>query len=260
MAARWDPATYLRFADERTRPFADLLARVDSDPTTIVDLGCGPGHLTAILRARWPRAAVVGVDSSPDMITRARAEATDPSVSYVEADLRDWRPRRAPDLLVSAATLQWVPGHLELVSTLADSVADPGVFAFTVPANFDAPSHVLLRELAGAEPYAPHTAGVEQPAAHDAHKYLTALSRPGWSVDAWETTYPHVLHGPDPVLSWISGTGARPVLQALPDELRARFEAEYAAGLRAAYPAEPHGTVHPFRRVFVVARRDSVHQ
>lgn len=257
MSARWNPSSYLQFTDERTRPFADLLNRVDGEPARIVDLGCGPGHLTPLLQARWPQASVTGVDASPEMVQQARASRPAGDVTYVEADLRSWRPSEPVDLLVSAATLQWVPGHLELVPELADVVAPEGTFAFTVPGNFDAPSHVLLRDLAARDPYAAHTSAVEQPAAHPASAYLSSLSMPGWTVDAWETTYLHVLSGPDPVLRWISGTGARPILQALPDDLRERFESEYAAALRLAYPAASYGTVLPFRRVFIVARRSA---
>jgi len=266
MTPTWDSAHYLSFADERTRPFVDLLARVDTRPGCIVDLGCGPGHLTALLHARWPGAAVTGVDSSAEMIARARSDnAARPTgqVSYVHDDLRYWRAEQSVDLLVSAATLQWVPEHLSLLPKLAAAVAPGGAVALTVPANFDAASHRLLREIAAREPYAAHTAGVEQPAAHDAATYLQALSGPGWRVDAWETTYLHLLQGSDPVLRWISGTGARPVLQALPcdgspggsGDLRSRFELEYAASLREAYPPGPYGTVLPFRRVFAVAHR-----
>ena len=255
VSARWDPSHYLQFADERTRPFMDLLNRVEGEPATIVDLGCGPGHLTPVLRARWPDASVTGVDASPEMVQQARASRHADNVTYVEADLRSWRPAEAVDLLVSAATLQWVPGHLELLPELAEVVAPEGTFAMTVPGNFDAPSHVLLRKLAGRDPYAAYMSAVEQPAAYPAAAYLSVLSVPGWVVEAWETTYLHVLRGPDPVLRWISGTGARPILQALPGDLRERFEREYGAALRQAYPAASYGTVLPFRRVFVVARR-----
>ena len=256
MVATWDPSTYLGFADERSRPFVDLLARVAIEPSAITDLGCGPGHLSAVLRARWPQAGIEGVDASAPMIERATADNTDPRVSYHCTDLRGWRAGAPVDLLVSNATFQWVPGHLELLTDLADQVAAGGAFAFSVPGNFGAPSHVLLRDLAAQEPYAPYTAQVEQPAAHDAETYLARLARPGWRVDAWETTYLHLLTGPDPVLRWVSSTGARPVLQALPDLLRRRFEAEYGARLRAAYPEQPHGTVLPFRRVFCVVHRE----
>ncbi len=253
--APWDPTSYLRHADERSRPMADLLTRVGVDAGLVVDLGCGPGHLTALLRRRWPGARVVGVDSSPEMVARARQDAAAPGVEYRLGDVRSFRPETAPDVLVSNATLQWVPGHLGLLPGLADLVAPGGVLAFSVPGNFDAPSHVLLREHAARAPFAEHTRDVGWPGSHDPEVYLQALSRPGWAVEAWETTYLHVLHGPDPVLRWISATGARPVLAALPDDLRPGFEAGYAAALRAAYPESAVGTVLPFRRVFLVATR-----
>ncbi len=256
MAASWDPVDYLGFADERSRPYADLLARVATDPATVTDLGCGPGHLSAVLRARWPRAAIEGVDASAEMIERAVRDNVDPHISYRRGDLREWRAETPVDLLVSNATLQWVPGHLDLLPELSRQVASGGCLAFSVPANFDAPSHQLLRDVAAREPYAQHTRDVEQPAGHDVATYLAVLARPGWRVDAWETTYLHLLHGPDPVLRWVSGTGARPVLQALPGGLRAQFEADYGAALRAAYPEQPYGTVMPFRRVFCVAHRE----
>ena len=60
---------------------------------------------------------------------------------------------------------------------------------------------------------------------------------------------------PDPVFHWIRGTGARPVLQALPDAVREQFEVEYKARLSEAYPDRAYGTVMPFRRIFVVAQR-----
>ncbi|MDT9593650.1 trans-aconitate 2-methyltransferase [Nocardioides zeae] len=256
----WDPTHYLRYADERGRPFVELLARVDAEPRRIVDLGCGPGNVTALLARRWPEASVLGVDSSPEMIERARADhAEHPTLRFETGDLRTWAPQEAYDLVVSNATLQWVPGHLELLPRLLGAVAPGGTLAFSVPGNFDEPSHTLRRDLAAQQPYAAHLADIATPGSHDAATYLAALAAEGADVDAWETTYLHVLRGEDPVLTWVSATGARPTLEALPDDLRHRFTEEFAAALRSAYPVtevggEP-GVVLPFRRVFVVARR-----
>jgi trans-aconitate 2-methyltransferase len=251
---RWDPDRYLAFADERSRPFAELVARVPADDLrTIVDLGCGPGHLTPVLAARWPGARVHGLDASAEMVGSARGRAD--CATYDVADLRDWLASdETADLVVSNATLQWVPGHLDLLPALVEHVTRGGWLALGVPANFQEPSHVLREELAAQQPYAAHTAGVASPAAHPARTYLEALAGLGCAVDAWETTYLHVLTGEDPVFTWVSGTGARPTLQALPEDLRARFEAELKARLRAAYPPGPSGVVLPFRRVFVVAQ------
>jgi trans-aconitate 2-methyltransferase len=263
--ADWSPEHYLRFVDERSRPFTELLSRVPGDVTSVVDLGCGPGHLSGVLRARWPGASLVGVDASPAMIDRARAD--DPGGTYLLGDVRDHAAGGVTDdadLVVSNATLQWVPGYRALLRGLADRARR--AFAFSVPGNHDAPSHVLLRTVAAREPFADVVGPVERRAVGDPADHLADLARPGWDVDVWETTYTHVLpdadDGTHPVLRWISATGAQPVLHALDAHdavhgtaLRTLFDGELAAELAAAYPRTPHGTLLAFRRVFAVARR-----
>jgi trans-aconitate 2-methyltransferase len=250
----WDPDRYLSFADERGRPFVDLIGRIASErPRTVVDLGCGTGNLTTMLATRWPDAKVVGVDSSEEMVRQAPADA---GVDFVVGDIREWRADDAGvDVLVSNAALQWIPDHLDLLPALVESVSPGGWLAFQVPGNFDSPSHTIRRDLADETPYAEHTAGVATPDAHDAATYLHALRELGCEVDAWETTYLHVLTGTDPVFTWVSGTGARPTLEALPSDLRGDFEEEFKRRLREAYLERNGATVLPFRRVFVVARR-----
>ena len=253
MTHQWDPDRYLHYADERSRPFLDLLSRVAAEsPGTVVDLGCGPGTLTALLARRWPDAAVLGIDSSPEMVAAAPAL---PTVRFEVGDLRDWQPEQPVDVLVSNATLQWVPGHLDLLPRLVATLAPGGWFALQVPGNLEEPSHELRRRLAAQPGFAPYVEGVAVPEAFDPQVYLDRLAALGCEVDAWETTYLHVLRGEDPVFTWVSGTGARPTLQALPEGVREEFETEFRRLLREAYPAGPHGTVLPFRRVFAVAHR-----
>lgn len=255
-APTWDPGQYLQFAGERGRPFVDLVSRIRSNPRTVVDLGCGPGQLTTVLRQRWPEAQITGLDSSAEMIARARAENDDPLTTYAVADAAAWDPEQPVDVLVSNAMLQWIPGHADLLVRWMEQITPGGALAFQLPGNFDAPSHRLLWETAARPAYAGFTGDLgPRAAAHDPADYLALATRPGWAVDAWETTYLHVLQGEDPVFEWISGTGARPVLQALPDGVREEFVAEYQAALRAAYPRQEFGTVLPFRRIFVVAHR-----
>ena len=254
MTHTWDPDRYLTYADERGRPFVELVARVGAEaPATVVDLGCGPGNLTTLLRQRWPAADVRGLDSSPEMI--AKAHGVDSTITFDVADLRTWAGSAEPvDVLVSNATLQWVPDHLELLPRLVGRVRPGGWFAFQVPGNFEEPSHAIRRDLAAEAPYAAHLDGVAVPSSYDPGVYLEALTALGCAVDAWETTYLHVLTGPDPVFTWVSGTGARPTLQALPGEIRPAFEEEFRRRLRAAYPDRDGRVVLPFRRIFVVAR------
>jgi trans-aconitate 2-methyltransferase len=248
----WDPERYLAHGDDRGRPFVDLLARVSADaPRRVVDLGCGTGNLTLLLTQRWPQAHVVGVDSSREMVAKARGTGR---AEFVVGDVRYWTPEEPVDVLISNATFQWIPGHLDLLPRLAGAVAPGGWFAFSVPGNFGEPSHTLRRGLAAQAPYAELTADVAEPDAHDARTYLEVLAGLGCEVDAWETTYLHVLTGEDPVFSWISGTSLRPTVQALPEPLRAQFEAELRERLRGAYPVRDGRVTLPFRRLFVAAR------
>ncbi len=257
----WDPGQYQRFADERSRPFFDLLARVGAeDPGLVADLGCGPGALTATLASRWPGAEVLGIDSSAEMIAAARALPVPAGVggrlSFALGDVREWTPAGRVDVIVSNAVLQWVPGQLSVLARWAGFLTAGGWLAFQVPGNFGQPSHAALRELAGSDRWRAPLDGVElNRQSADPAEYLDLLARAGFEVDAWETTYLHVLHGDDPVLDWYKGTGLRPVLAALPPGQAAEFLEEYRARMSEAYPAARYGTVFPFRRVFVVAVR-----
>jgi trans-aconitate 2-methyltransferase len=256
---RWDPQQYSRYAHYRARPFHDLVARIGaSDPRRVVDLGCGSGELTAELAARWPDATVSGLDSSPEMIERARAGAAAASgIDLHVGDVTQWRIPTDCDVVVSNAVLQWVPTHRELLRRWAAALPTGGWLAVQVPGNFASPSHSLMRELAESPRWARQCGGVlrHADAVDSPQDYAGLLLGAGLAVDAWETTYLHVLHGSDPVLEWVRGTGLRPVLAALNAADAATFEAEYAAALRESYPPTEHGTVFGFRRIFAVAHK-----
>ncbi len=206
----WDPGSYLRFGSERSRPFFDLLSRVQADqPDFVADLGCGPGHLTAALAARWPAARVLGVDSSPEMIEAARAEIEPGRAGRLEfrlADIRAWQPERPVDVITCNAVLQWIPGHQELLPSWVRWLAPGGWLAFQLPGNFDQPSHTILRDLAGTPRWRPLLEGVQlNRQAGDPEDYLALLAGAGCEVDAWETTYLHVLQGEDAVVGLVPG-------------------------------------------------------
>jgi trans-aconitate 2-methyltransferase len=251
----WDPELYGRFADERSRPLHELMARVRAvEPARVVDLGCGDGALTATLSERWPGASVLGVDSSESMLAQAAARKSD-RLSFVLGAIQEWRPEEPVDVLVSNAALQWVPHHVTLLPRLVSTLAPGGWLAVQVPGNFEAPSHALLRSLCNSDRWRSQlgTAG-RWPSTPEPTDYVRELAGLGCSVDSWETTYAHVLAGPDPVLAWMRGTALRPVLARLSSSDGAEFEAEFGALLREAYPARPYGTVLPFRRIFAVAQ------
>ncbi|RJO70963.1 trans-aconitate 2-methyltransferase [Nocardia panacis] len=251
----WDPKQYLAFDDERARPFFDLVRRVGAaSPRRVVDLGCGPGNLTRTLGDRWPGAALSALDSSAEMVSAALANGIDAAVG----DVRDWRPEADTDVVVCNAVLQWVPGHAELLVDWVKWLQAGAWLAWQVPGNFDAPSHVAIRELAGMAQWREllGSSGILEPrAVLDPAGYAELLAGVGCAVDAWETTYLQRLSGTDPVLEWVTGTALRPVRAALDDARWAEFRAQLAPMLRDAYPVRADGaTWLPFRRVFCVAR------
>jgi trans-aconitate 2-methyltransferase len=255
--ANWDAELYLRFGRERTQAAIDLAARVElTTPARVADLGCGPGNSTAVLRARWPAAVVVGVDSSPEMIAAART--SDPAGRWVLGDLATWADDRPFDVVYSNAALQWVPNHAAVFPRLFGLVAPGGALAVQIPAHFESPLHRLMEQIAdrpgwhGNPSSAKRALTVERPGF-----YYDALSPLSSRLDLWVTEYLHVMDDPSAIVEWIRGTGLRPFLAACANDAeRAEFERELLRGVEQAYPRQADGRVlFPFRRLFVVAYR-----
>jgi len=190
------------------------------------------------------------------MIERAVQHTTE-RLSFRVADAAAWSMPADTDVVVSNATLQWVPDHPAVLGTWAHSLPGGGWIAVQVPGNFGSPSHALMRELAMSPRWSQQLDGVllHHDSVAEPAQYADLLLQHGLDVDAWETTYVHVLHGDDPALEWVRGTGLSPVLAALDAADAAEFEREYAIALRRAYPATAHGTLFPFRRIFAVGHR-----
>ena len=255
----WDPNLYLKYANERARPAADLIAQIRlQTPMSIVDLGCGPGNSTEQLRARWPEAQITGVDNSPEML--AQAKATHPDWQWVLGDIEGWKPEPAVDLIFSNAAFHWVPGHATLFRSLIAAVSRGGALAAQMPNNFHSPAHTVMQEVAlSGDPRwgqalaaAPGTFTVQRPAF-----YYDVLRKHAARIDIWETEYQHVMDGPKAIFDWIRGTGMRPYLDRLPDdEQRKLFEALCLEGIQEAYRPDDQGKVlFPYRRMFIVAYR-----
>ncbi len=252
----WNPDLYLAFGDHRLRPALDLMGRIPlAAPRRIVDLGCGPGHVTKLLAARWPKAETVGIDNAPIMIERARRDV--PALAFRLDDIATWHAEPPVDLIFTNAALHWLDDHARLFPRLLAQLNPGGVLAAQMPRNDGAPSHRALGETAEAGPWraklAPllRRAPVQAPAAY--HRMLAPQTQ---DLDIWESEYLHPLCGEDPVAEWTKATALMPFLETLAGPDRGAFEAAYRARLRQAYPREADGrTLFPFRRLFIVARR-----
>ena len=250
----WDPTQYLRFGDERLRPALDLLARVPlQNPARIVDLGCGPGNVTAILKQRFPNAAVTGLDGSAAMLEKARAAA--PDCRFVQGDFFTWVPDEKPDLIYSNAALHWVGEHESLFPRLLSLLAPGGVLVVQMPAMHKEPLRTLPLKIGATPAWVAHLRG--KTSARDLlepGEYWDILRPRVAELHMWETIYMHALQGENAVGEWAQGSSLRPFLDALPEHLRAPFRAAYDAEANKIYPRRADGvTLLPFRRQFFVA-------
>ena len=258
----WDANLYLKFADHRLRPALDLMGRLDPANAArpghaVYDLGCGAGNITRILAERFPESPIVGIDSSDDMLAKARTQTSDPRVSFERGDLAKFRPSTPPCILYSNAAYHWLEGHIAMFPDLLKLLPSGGQLAVQMPRNHQAPSHTLMRTAAEAGPWKSKLAAirgigpVEEPA-----RYYDVLKPLCSELEVWESIYQQPLTGKDPVAQYTSGTGLRPFLDALEGDERAAFYATYCKLIAEAYPTRADGiTLFPFRRLFIVARR-----
>lgn len=247
----WNPSLYMQYGAERSRPAAELLARVQSESvTSAVDLGCGPGNSTALLQHRWTGASITGVDTSPAMLDEARKAL--PQCHFVQADIRQFQPLTAPDVIYANASLQWLPDHYTLFPRLVSLLKNEGFLAVQMPDNWLEPSHVLMREVACEQDY-PNRGRDPLPGIH---AYYDILSEAGCDVDIWRTTYYHKMRSHQAIIDWVSATGLRPWLQDLNEHEQQRFLSRYHQLLQEQYPLQEDGQILlAFPRLFIVAQR-----
>ncbi|UYN98053.1 MAG: methyltransferase domain-containing protein [Enhydrobacter sp.] len=223
----------------------------------IYDLGCGAGNVARILAERFPESPIIGIDSSDDMLAKARTQTSDARVTFAKGDLARFEPTVPPAVLYSNAAYHWLEGHIDLFPGLLKKLPSGGQLAIQMPRNHEAASHTLMRTAAEAGPWKAKLAEVRGigPVSAPA-RYYDVLKSLCSELEVWETIYQQPLTGEDPVAHWTAGTGLRPFLDALTEPERSEFFATYARLVAEAYPTRADGiTLFPFRRLFIVARR-----
>src|SRR5690349_18417429 len=220
--ADWNPGLYLRFERERTQPVRDLVARLEvREPSRILDIGCGPGNSTAVLKERWPKASITGLDNSRAMIEKARRSRTD--VEWLEADAgSDLSHLGTFDVVLANASLQWLPNHEALLPRLFRSVSPGGALAVQVPKFDRMPSAQAVRETAAE--YESFFTGFDE-ALHrlDDATYYDVLSKSSRAVELWVTHYHHVMEDHAAIIEWMKSTALRPYLDRLPSTQQEPF-------------------------------------
>jgi trans-aconitate 2-methyltransferase len=253
----WSARQYLKFEDERTRPPRDLLAQVPLQrPHKVVDLGCGPGNSTELLVERYPDSGVVGLDSSPDMLRKARERL--PKCEFIEADIATWTPDARTDLLFANAVIQWLPDHAAVLRRLLQALPEGGVLAVQMPDNTREPALRFQREVGESGPWADHPEIKAAPRDDlpSVEAYYDLLKPVCTHLDIWHTVYNHVMTSPEAITEWFKGSSLQPFLSPLDAKAREQFLAAYTKKITGAYKPRFDGRVLlKFPRLFILAVR-----
>ncbi len=251
----WNPASYLKFARERTQPAIDLVTRIKSmNPAKIADVGCGPGNSTQVLFSRWPDAGITGFDNSPSMIEKAKRDYPGLKWSLLDAG-RDEFPDTY-DIIFSNAALQWIPDHPRLLVKFREFLSDSGLIAVQIPLFWDMAVGKGLMRVSSGPRWNSQTGGTaDSLAIHDYSYYFDILSASYSEIEIWETDYMHIMESHLSILEMVSSTGLRPFLERLDgDTERKEFEAAVLEEIIRDYPLQAGGKViFPFKRLFFIA-------
>jgi len=252
---QWNAVQYLKFQNERTQPAWDLAQRIrETQPANVLDLGCGPGNSTRVLADVFPKAAILGLDSSPAMIKAAAANH--PDLVFKQGDAARDLPSLGQtfDVVFSNACLQWVPNHAKLLPELLGLLRPGGLLAVQIPMNQDEPIHRIIAELVASPSW---REAFPQPRVFytlTPSEYFDLLAVHAADFSVWQTTYFHRLRSHQDILEWYRGTGLRPYLDALPPSRQPAFEDAVLRRIVAAYPPQQNGEViFRFPRFFFIA-------
>lgn len=251
----WNPEQYEKFIKDRTQPAIDLASRIDYEsPVNILDIGCGPGNSTRILKNRFPNAKIIGADNSVEMLEKA--SRINPDLDFISldisADLNEITEKY--DIVFSNACLQWVPNHKQLLPKLMTLLNPKGILAVQVPMQREHPVHMIITELADSEKW---RSKLEKRNYYNlnAEEYFDILSDISADFDIWKITYCHHMPDYESIIEWYKGTGLRPYLEQLSDKDGKEFIADVYSELKVRYKVQKNGEImFKFPRLFFIAK------
>ena len=254
MENKWDSEKYLKFEKERTQPAIDLVRRVEGRTVySALDVGCGPGNSSAVIKSVFPEAEILGIDFSADMIERAKKDYTDIIFEQWDADEFSEKTGKKFDLIFSNACLQWLPDQFKTIKNLYKLLNENGIMAIQIPCNFDEPIHHLIHKVVTSEKWEGVFQHQRNYVMGTVEEYFDVLSALSDEFDIWTTTYHHVLPSHEAIWTWYEGTGLRPYLSQIDDSMRIEFKKDIMEEIRLNYPLQKNGKViFNFPRLFFV--------
>ena len=253
--AEWNSEQYLKFKKERTQPSIDLANAIKiENPKNIIDIGCGPGNSTAVLKKRFPNAHIIGADFSPNMIEKAKADYPDIDFMLFDATKDFEKLEEKYDVVFSNACIQWVPNHKKLLSDMMCILKPNGVLAVQVPMNFEEPIHKIIAEVITRTEWADKIGNGRQFYTLKESEYFDVLSDISSDFTMWKTIYMHRMPSHQSIIEWYKSTGMKEYLAVLSDEDKIKFEKAVFNEVEKYYPVQKNGEIiFRFPRLFFTA-------
>ena len=252
----WNAELYMKFQEHRTQPAIDLAKRIPlQNPQHVLDVGCGPGNSTNVLKHAFPNAQIWGIDNSESMLQKAKE--TYPDLQFARMDIaRETLPSEYYNIIYSNACLQWVPEHERVIPTLFSGLKKGGILAVQIPMNAQEPLYQIA-DAAIKENLWRLTAPIsETNSVLPSDAYFDILASLTDDFDIWESVYFHRMPSVDAMVDWIKGTRLRPYLNAMQKadaEELLQIIIEKAA---EAYKPQHNGEIiFRFRRFFFTATK-----
>ena len=257
MVNKWDSEKYLKFEKERTQPAIDLARRVAGrNVVSALDVGCGPGNSSAVIKSIFPNADILGIDFSADMIERAKKDHGDIRFEQWDADVFTQESNQKFDLIFSNACLQWLPDQYKTITNLYNLLNEDGIMAVQIPCNFDEPIHHLINKVVTGEKWKTVIKQQRDYEMGTIEDYFDVLSGLTDKFDIWTTTYHHVLPSREAIWTWYEGTGLRPYLSQIDDSMKEEFKKDIMEEIGVNYPLQKNNKViFHFPRLFFVVEK-----
>ncbi|ORX50658.1 Trans-aconitate 2-methyltransferase [Piromyces finnis] len=253
----WDAELYNRFEKDRTLPSIDLVNSISlKNPRKIIDIGCGIGNSTIVLKNKFVNAQIIGIDSSDDMLIKAKNDY--PELEFIKLDAEKELDllKEKYDIVYSNACIQWIPDHKNLIFKLFNILSNNGMLAIQIPQHEKHPMHKIIQKVAESNKWCNKFKNIKQLYIVSEEEYYNIFSNITNEFRIWETTYFHIMPSHQSIVEWYKGAGLRPYMEQLSIEDKKAFEEDILNEVKKTYLIQSDGKIiFRFPRLFMLAKK-----
>lgn len=237
--SEWNANQYTKFEKERTQPSLDLLNRLNGNYKNILDLGCGPGNSTNVVKNKFSTSKIIGIDSSKNMLEKARKNHPEIKFELGFAPEYFYAHKNEYDLIFSNACIHWIKEQAELCNAIFNSLKESGTFAFQIPLTNESPFYKNLYALIDTKWQKLNA--IKNFYNLDASGYYNLYASQFAKVSVWKTDYYHLVENQEAILEWYKGSGLKPYIDFLPESEKNDFLADLLSIIKKNYKAQTDG-------------------